>query len=73
MSDRVLNQVEENALELLGIALGGPEALVELGPHRDAPGMGVGLPATQFANSVRPVLAMMTAPASRRFLVNVAS
>ena len=36
-------------------------------------GIGVGAPATQFASSVMPVLAMMIAPASRRFFVSVAS
>ena len=37
------------------------------------PGIGVGLPATQFASSVITVLAMMIAPASFRFFVSVAS
>ena len=36
-------------------------------------GIGVGLPATQLASSVRPVFAMIIAPASRRFFVSVAS
>ena len=35
--------------------------------------MGLGAPAIQFANSVRPALAMMIAPASRRLVVSVAS
>jgi hypothetical protein len=37
------------------------------------PGIGVGAPATQFASSVKTVLAIMIAPASRRFFVSVAS
>src|SRR5882724_7389848 len=36
-------------------------------------GMGVGAPATQLASSERPVLAMITAPASLRFFTRVAS
>jgi hypothetical protein len=36
-------------------------------------GIGVGAPATQFASSVMPVLAMMIAPAARRLTVIVAS
>jgi hypothetical protein len=37
------------------------------------PGIDVGVPATQLASSVMPVLAMMIAPASRRGAVKVAS
>ena len=37
------------------------------------PGICLGGPAIQLANSVRPALAMMIAPASRRFAVRVAS
>src|SRR5215470_14315679 len=37
------------------------------------PGIGFGLPATQLASSVRPVFAMMIAPASCRLRVSVAA
>jgi len=41
MADRVLEQVEQDALQLLGISGGGGQALAQLGAHIDPVGAGV--------------------------------